>query len=467
MTFSKKVIYACFRAVSRSTLLARFVYVSSPLVFTCGCVSYPERMAEVKDSIASGAYERMSETLEKVGGDSESLTHMERGRALQIIGSTEKACSHYILAMDCLRKEDEKAVISASDTAQALTSAAYNDTVLDYRAEQYERVMLYNLAALGFLVSGQRDKVNPTVYNLREEIKKGKSDSGEQQIDASVMRSVSAAMKDLKKLSGNLSSSQLCAFSTYFLGVFHESQRDYSNAWLYYNMAFSGILDPGAADLKTMDVHRLRAKGYSPRNIDDVNGSMSLDDGLSDIVIFFEDQYINTKTEQRIDLPLPVDNNIYMVSAAMPTYLAPPYRGGHFDVFVDGKSCGATVIATDYDMLAAKSLEENIPGIIFRLVMRMTTKIAMQAAISNQDQNIGLLVGIFNSFTEQADLREWTLLPARGHIARFRVPAGEHIFSFQRSGEQHSASVDVREDCTTVIHAISVPGRFTLKYGFL
>jgi hypothetical protein len=91
-----------------------------------------------------------------------------------------------------------------------------------------------------------------------------------------------------------------------------------------------------------------------------------------------------------------------------------------------------TSVITNIDLMARKALQEEMPGIVLRGIIRSSGKAIAQYEASNNGQNgiAGLVLAIGAIVTESADERGWRSLPAQIAIARARIPSGEHTIGF-------------------------------------
>ena len=91
-----------------------------------------------------------------------------------------------------------------------------------------------------------------------------------------------------------------------------------------------------------------------------------------------------------------------------------------------GGSTAATTVITNIDAMARRALQEEMPGIMLRGIIRSTAKAALQYQAMNQDDSglAGFAVVLGSIITESADERAWRMLPAQIAVARARVPAG-------------------------------------------
>jgi hypothetical protein len=83
--------------------------------------------------------------------------------------------------------------------------------------------------------------------------------------------------------------------------------------------------------------------------------------------------------------------------------------------------------------MARKALQEEMPGIVLRGIIRSTAKaVAQNQAGMHDDSGLAALaIAIGSIITESADERGWRSLPAQIAIGRARIPWGEHTIRLQ------------------------------------
>jgi len=99
---------------------------------------------------------------------------------------------------------------------------------------------------------------------------------------------------------------------------------------------------------------------------------------------------------------------------------------------IQGEAPVSTTVITSIDLMARKALQEEMPGIVLRGIIRSSSKAIAQYQASKNDQTglAGLAIAIGSIVTESADERTWRSLPAQIAIARARIPSGEHTIGF-------------------------------------
>jgi hypothetical protein len=77
--------------------------------------------------------------------------------------------------------------------------------------------------------------------------------------------------------------------------------------------------------------------------------------------------------------------------------------------------------------MAQHDLTERLPNLLIRQALRLVAKDQIRATAENSDELSGLLVDVWNTFTEQPDTRSWQTLPAEVYSSHRFVTAGEHL----------------------------------------
>ncbi len=115
-----------------------------------------------------------------------------------------------------------------------------------------------------------------------------------------------------------------------------------------------------------------------------------------------------------------------------------------------GPTVSPVVISNNIDLMARKALQEEMPGIMLRGIIRSSGKAIAQYEAGKNDQTglIGLALAIGSMVTESADERGWRSLPAQIAIARARIPAGQHTMGFSATRPADATSASPYRDVT-------------------
>jgi hypothetical protein len=182
------------------------------------------------------------------------------------------------------------------------------------------------------------------------------------------------------------------------------------------------------------------------------------DDGLTDTLVVIESGLVPARHSQRFALPIPVSGELVLVAVAFPVMQARGEALVPDEVRVDfGEPLRAARI-TSVDAMARRALQDEMPGIVLRSVVRSTAKAiaqyqaqraAEQQRYRGEDTEAGLLglaalaLMVGTLATEQADERGWRSLPADIYLARGRLPRGRRVLSLTTPAGERSVQVDL------------------------
>jgi hypothetical protein len=143
------------------------------------------------------------------------------------------------------------------------------------------------------------------------------------------------------------------------------------------------------------------------------------------------------KVEKRFLVPMP---DGFVVKIAYPKFVKRSYRISHGEITLTNLGSGRsyrfpTVLMEDIASIAVLNLENRINRIKAKAIARATTKYLASKGLSKVAEKeggelLGFLVrvsaNIASVATEQADVRQWRLLPAEIRVGRSVIPPGEY-----------------------------------------
>lgn len=92
-------------------------------------------------------------------------------------------------------------------------------------------------------------------------------------------------------------------------------------------------------------------------------------------------------------------------------------------------------LAEDINAIAFKSLEQRMIWEFGKSLLRAALKKAAEKVAEDEDEGLGLVVGLINAFTEQADTRNWQTVPHSIYYTRMPLKAGENKVKIQLNQE--------------------------------
>jgi uncharacterized protein len=426
-----------------------------------GCASvfssYPAQADKWVLSYQNGQVDRLvAELTPKLETRDGVLYALELGRLAQLGGQTEVSKTGFETAFRNFVERDDQATLRASAAVGGAGAMLSNDNALPYVGKDYERIFAHSYQALNFLKLGNYDgaAVELRRANLEQEaaaerrqraIAKAEQEAEEQEVDLSRHE---GSFAGLNAAAGRVRSSFQNAYTFYFSAVFWEAARDYNAALIDLRRAFE--INPDAVFIEE-DIRRV-----SRRRGDRVADARVPGPNEGSLVVFFEQGRVPSKRE--ISLPIPTIHGAFAV--AFPTYDPADIPAAVPLTVVDAEGNGIlrTQVIAEVGAMAARSLREDMPGMLVRQTLRAATKYAAQKQANDANPWAGLATNLYNLVSEQADLRSWNTLPVYVQAGRTIVPAGEKQIMLSGAGVNQSLDITVSPGGTTVVRVVTMGG---------
>ncbi|MBK7972371.1 MAG: hypothetical protein IPK07_03505 [Deltaproteobacteria bacterium] len=453
---SRRTSAGAARVVLGLVVLAATLVASGCSVFT----SYVGETEDARRQFESLAPEAAVRALE--GGTGSSLDRLcyllERGLILHASGDLPGSNRELFAATDEIKRMEDKAIISASDTASQAGSLLVNEKTIAYQGEPFEHVLLHAYLAMNFMFSNDLTgarveirKLQGIQKEIRERAKEEAADArdtskGNESTAYAVERSLGQAYADQDSVAARVQNLYDDALSYALSALVYEMNGEPNDAFIDLKRAIE--LRPEIADLKG-DAYRaalrsgLRDEAQALR---EAAPSVATDPGKDqpELVVLFESGDAPLKRE--ISLPIPTGTGL--TSIALPKYqLRPnPYtratvRDG------SGTLLGATALYTDVEGIAVRTLRDRMAVLALKQAIRAVGKAVVAKQVADASGHRGstergvaiILMSLYNVLTEQADLRSWTTLPASLQWVRIPMAPGEHQLSLRLEGSGGAA----------------------------
>ena len=117
-----------------------------------------------------------------------------------------------------------------------------------------------------------------------------------------------------------------------------------------------------------------------------------------------------------------------------------------------GKRIEQTSELVRLEALAAKDLQERLPGMLTRQALRLVAKEQLRRTAAKEGGDVGnILVGIFNTLSERADTRSWLTLPAQASSWQGMLPAGEVQLTLGAGSAMRQLPLTIHGGRTTLV----------------
>lgn len=428
-----------------------------------GCAStsvfnpYPNQAAEYKAAISNGTIDNITSKLHnKQKGNDGLLYAQESGRLHQLNHQFEASKADFEEAYRRYEKIDAKAVVSASAATSGTASLLTNDNALPYEGYGFERIMALHSQAFNYLALGDIEGAGVEIRRAaleqriletahEKELSKARNDANAKNVDTSVWRG-SSELTGMDNLTGNLKSSFQNAYTFYTSAVIWEAMGDLNAALVDYKKALE--INPNNATIR-QDIQRIDANKRIKYSTE------------GHLIVFFEDGYVPTRQSFQLPLPYFTDQYVTYTTIAFPYYPSHNwYQPQTLTIVANHQQLGSTEMVANIGAMAVKSLQEKIPGMILRMVLRARTKHELHQQASREGGAVGsLLSTIYNVVSEQADLRNWLTLPNNAQLFRTTLAAGKQDIELVMSGVSRTENIQIESGKITILRVINANNR--------
>jgi hypothetical protein len=400
----------------------------------CGCATFRSYDAEMNRTIglaASGNVDGAINLLERTNrlGRKDLLYYFELGELERLRNRYDESRKAWTEADARVQAWESTVATNPEKLVGNVASVLINDKARPYEGHDYEKVMLTTRLALDHLARGDFDTARVDIKRTHEreaviaalrdkELRKTEEEAKKHGVQTSFKELNGYPVQSIDNPEVNaLRNSYQSAFSHYLAGFVYEALGEPSLAAAGYRQAIE--LQPNHALLE-----------QALAGLDARTGAR--DEGHTDVLFVVESGTAPERKSQQFNLPFPQRNRILIVPVSFPVIAPaqPAYMPAQLQI--EGESPIDVVAITSIDLMARKALQEEMPGILLRGIIRSTAKAVAQSQAGKKDESglAALAIAIGSMITESADERGWRSLPAQIAIARARIPSGMHTVGF-------------------------------------
>ncbi len=438
---------------------------------------YPQQIAVVKQQIEHKKFAESLQLLDKKRGSRDEVLYLlERARVAQLSGDFSTSISDFRTAIQDVEKVDEQAKISFSKSVSKSAALLSSDNAIPYEASSYERVLLHHYQALNFIAQKNWEAASVEVRRAaleqkeaverhHKELAKAEEKAREEKFDPSSSQSqVNKHYKSMYDAASSVKNSFQNAYTFYFSGVVWEILNEKNDAYIDYKKALE--IFPANHFLQD-DVLRLAKQLgfredydlYEKQFARQAAPSTSADEG--EIVVIYEEGFVPVKDSTVLSLP--ISKGIHSVS--FPFYRDVALNARQLKLYDGAKVIGATEMILDLRALVIKDLQEKMPGIMIRQVLRLLAKDRLQQTAKDKLGDAGRFAAmLYNVVSEQADRRSWLTLPRDVQIFRSKLAAGTHELGLVAgNGRRENISVNIRQRQITIVYVVATGSQLLVQ----
>ncbi len=370
-------------------LAKRFILFFVLGVSLSGCATYEMKVAKARSDIMAGKAGEAANFLEPLAtkeGDDQLVYLFEYGTALQL---AEK----YKESNDVFLKADKMSEVKDYHSLTRIAgSMLLSEGMVQYKGEDYEKVMINALSAINYLMLNQPDEAAVEARRLNEKLNHYRND----------------AKKPW----------QQSALARYLSAMIWESAGRYDDAYIDYEECYR--LDPEISllpgDLIRMSKKSRRTDAYEKwsKLFPTVKYVKEWDDSsYGEIVLIYQQGWgpVKRPNPQHFTFPM-----------LFPTW-SQTFRAR---LTVDGDVTADSEPVYNISQVSIKNFNDEMGSLIARRIAGIATKAIVADQIRQRDKALGDIAYIAMRLSDQADTRHWSTLPESFQIARIRAPAGKH-----------------------------------------
>ena len=442
------------RKYFRTTLCLGIGLVLGGCAVTSVFMSYPKQMTSVKQQIQNKQYTVVQTQLDKHREDADHILYMmERARASQIATDYKASIEDFRQVIRAMTVNEEKATITASGAAAAGSAMFTNDNAIPYGGQPYERIFVHQFQALNFLFQKNLDAALVEVRRANEQQQlslREHEDEVAKAEDSARNKGFMSNFNSMEAVAGRVKNSFQNAYTFYTSGIIYEISGEDNDAYIDYKKALE--IFPDNPYLQK-DVLRLAKKlgmrqDYERYSKAFKQEAATTDKDTGDVIVLFEHGFAPVRLQTKVGVW--AGDNLH--HAAFPIYPGIWQETSPLMVEAGGTLIGQTSPIVYVQSLATRALQEQLPGMMLRQVLRLATK---KQVADKTEGALKLATHLFNAFTENADLRSWLTLPNDAQILRTRLAPGKHQLQLTNGTASGSLEVVVEPGRRTIVRVIS------------
>jgi hypothetical protein len=426
------------------------------------CATYYQKNEGLMNAVYKGNFE----AAEKILSNDSKFEKVSRNRLLFYLnkGTVLWMNQKFDSSIPYFRKADYFVEDYERNYTQTIASFLTNKNIITYQGEDFEKVLIHYYGALNYLMLG----------NLDEALIEAK-------------RMLLKMQKNTDKYKSN-NKYKRDALAHNLLGIIYDAKREYNDAFIAYKNAYEVYNEdylkmfgtPIPNQLKKDIIRTAYLSGFpDEQNFFENKFAMKFSkdfDLLGNSIIFFWNNGLGPIKDQNsinfsilpygngwvqivnhdlgFSFPYKVDNNtdkndlldMRFFRVALPKYVSRDTYYKQASIQLDGKEFGFQIIE-DINAIAFKSLNDRMTKELGEALLRAAFKqLAVYKAGKEKKDGLALAASIYGAISEQADTRNWQLLPSAIYYSRVPLNNKSECFTFLAKG--NNAKEEFKQEFT-------------------
>lgn len=357
------------------------------------------------------------------------LNQLERGRLADLANTPEQAQLYYENVYQQMQQKHLNAKIQLSAGLEQSNALLTNDSAITYTPAPYEMSMLHSYKALNFIYKHDIDSALVEVRRANKVQVDALADN-QHHIDAA-QDNYQQHYPEMDNLLRSVKNGFQNAYTFYLSALLYETAQQFDDAYIDYKKAFE--IQPTNKYLQNDLLRLAKQQGFEQDYHDYTqrfNRTAPLHNTQGQVIVFFEQGLVPQQHELTLRLPIYTsDGDERFYSLSMPVYKNTAFKPSINAININNQHLTLSPLV-HLESLAAKTLQQKIPGKIARQALRLVAKEKMRQELARSAGDVGNIVAnIYNLASEQADTRSWLTLPNQISVVRYPLDEGQHVLT--------------------------------------
>jgi hypothetical protein len=430
--------------------MRRYISIVAIALALSGCAMAPTHDDKVSGSLASAAQGNIEAAIAQIesqtqdGKKNDFLLNLEKAELMRIANQYANSQAAFLIADSKINEWEATAKSEPSKLMSNIGATIMGDTFRTYEGQDYEKVMLTTRMAMNNIALGDLDTARVDIKRTHEreaviaEFRAKETFEAQQEAEAKGVKANTQELNGYPVETLNdpevlaLKNGFQNALSHYLSGFVYEALNEPGLAAPGYRQAIElrpglPLLEQGLADLDQRTGFRRRG-------------------GKTDVLFVVETGNAPMRKSKKLTLPIPISSGFIAASYAFPVIYPDTNDAIFIKQIAFGEQTLPAAMLADFNVMARRSLKDEMVGIQVRAAVRAIAKAVIQNQLNRQSSIAGLIGNIAAVATESpADDRMWRGLPGRVFIARSFIAPGEYPLSFSDLGpETKTIKIDGR-----------------------
>lgn len=427
---------------------SKMLFISLGALLLTGCVGNATKPKSSVNSFAdysNGQYESAAIAVESdLGGiqlktgelnkvdakRADVLMHMDAGEFWRLSNKPSRSIEHFESVEGLFKEEDTSGF--AETAGEQVGSVLVNDTVASYVPTPPERMLVNHYKALAYWSEGNKEEAGReflraneraamTVVRYEKEIAKAKDEAKSNK--NSGLSSQKGFKQSLYEKYPNVEEWEVydsfvnpavIYSNALLLGSSKGSKSEEARVLMKRVIAMSGENSVLASDMSELDKHT------------------SLGKKLKNVWVVYETGASPRLKENRFNIPLPVDDQVVLISFALPEMVGSGNSFSGNPLTLNGKKLPTEKLAS-MEKVMRTEFKKRWPAVLSRASISAITKGLIQHQAGKENAMAGLFATIYTAASTKADTRMWQLMPNQWSVAKaplisdstLRIPYGK------------------------------------------